>query len=174
MRKLFVFLLLVISSDIFSQISIDYPYKNQIFQRDNLNAADVSILGAVSKEATKVEYQLLQIINGVEQVGAWKLLDSNAIGGFYQAKLKISGGLYKLKVRSLRQSTLLDSTTLNRFGVGEVLILAGQSNAHGVERSAYESGTTNEMVFSANFSNVYEPTTKDSFTFLGTNNYNYP
>lgn len=174
MRKLFVFLLLFISSDILSQISIDYPYKNQIFQRDNFNVADVSILGAVSKEATKVEYQLLQIINGVEQIGAWKLLDSNAIGGFYQAKLKISGGLYKLKVRSLKQSTLLDSTTLNRFGVGEVLILAGQSNAHGVERTAYESGTTNEMVFSANFSNVYEPTTKDSFTFLGTNNYNYP
>ncbi len=156
-------------------MTIDYPYNNQIFQRDFANTADVSFLGKVPKEATKVEYQLISIQNGKESVGTWKLLDSVSIGGFFQGKLEFKGGLYKFKVRAKNNNnTLLDSTVLNRFGVGEVFIIAGQSNAQGVDRVAHTSGTDNEMVISANFSNYYTPTTTETFSFIGTNNLDFP
>lgn len=174
MRYLF-FVLVLFSVNLASgQISIDYPYQNQIFQRDQNNIATVSFLGKVSKEATKVEYQLVAIQNGIEQKSTWNILDSTAIGGFYQAKLDIPGGFYKFKVRSFNSNKLLDSTVLNRFGVGEVFIIAGQSNAQGVGRKEYPSGTKNEMVISANFSNYLEPDSLDTYTYIGKDSLNYP
>lgn len=155
-------------------MTVDYPYNNQILQRNSTNTATVSFLGKVAKEATLVEYQLVSVKNGKEELSSWQLLDSSAIGGFYQGKLEIKGGLYKFKVRSKNNTVLLDSAVLSRFGVGEVFIIAGQSNAQGIERSAYQSGTDNEMVIAANFSNVYEPKNDDKFTFTGINNYAYP
>lgn len=155
-------------------MTVDYPYNNQILQRNVTNAATVSFLGKVAKEATHVEYQLIPILNGKEGVSNWAILDSNAIGGFYQGKLAIKGGLYKFKVRSKNLTSVLDSAVLNRFGVGEVFIIAGQSNAQGVERELSSSGTENEMVISANFSNAFQPANGETFTYIGRDNLNFP
>lgn len=174
MRYLLFILVSLLANFANAQISIDYPYQNQVFQRDKNNLATVSFLGKTTKEATKVEYQLIPVLNGIEQKTTWKTLDSTAIGGFFQAKLTVSGGLYKFKVRSYNQSILLDSATLSRFGVGEVLVIAGQSNAQGVGRYDNKSGTANEMVIAANFSNYYVPNAGDSFSYIGKNNLTYP
>lgn len=174
MHRLLLIFLLFFSQLAFSQMSVDYPYNNQVFQRSFTNSAEVSFMGKVPQEATRVEYQLLSIQNGLEIASDWKLLDSVSIGGFYQGKLDVKGGLYKFKVRSKNNTIVLDSAVLNRFGVGEVYIIAGQSNAQGVDRTAYNAGTNNEMVFSANFSNYFEPTATEKFTFIGTNNLDFP
>jgi hypothetical protein len=174
MRKILLFILLFVGFRTLSQMSVDYPYNNQVFQRNFVNSAEVSFLGKVPKEANKVEYQLIAIDNGKEKSSAWKVLDTAAIGGFYQGKLDILGGLYKLKVRSLNKNIVLDSAVLNRFGVGEVYIIAGQSNAQGIERTYYESGTNNEMVITANFSSYYKPQEPDKFSFIGENNLDFP
>ncbi len=174
MRKILLFVLLITSFRAFSQMSVDYPYNNQVFQRNFVNSSDVSFLGKAPKEANRVEYQLITIENGLEKPSVWKVLDTAAIGGFYQGKLEVIGGLYKLKVRALNKSAVLDSAVLNRFGVGEVYIISGQSNAQGIDRSFYEAGTSNEMVITANFSNFYSPQGNEQFSFIGTNNLNFP
>lgn len=175
MRTLLLFFLLTISFGSLAQMTVDYPYNNQILQRNASNEAIVSFLGKVSKEATTVEYQLIPVVNGKEQSATnWKVLDSNAIGGFYQGKLAVKGGLYTCKVRSKNQTSVLDSAVLKRFGVGEVFIIAGQSNAQGVERELSISGTDNEMVIAANFSNVFQPANGETFTYIGRDNLNFP
>lgn len=173
MRKI-VFLLLFIWTKAFPQITVDYPYNNQVLQRDKTNFAEVSFLGKLPANSSKVEYKLIQILDSKELNSDWKVLDSVAIGGFYQGKLTLKGGWYKFKVRTFSNGIPSDSATLNRFGVGEVFIIAGQSNAQGVEREAFNSGTTNEMVISANFSNNATPTATDDFSYIGPNGKNFP
>jgi hypothetical protein len=81
----------------------------------------------------------------------WTLLDANPNAGIFQGKIDVSGGWYRMKVRSFLNNKIIDSTELNRVGVGENFLIAGQSNAQGTFRLPVEIGAEDDRVNCSNF-----------------------
>ncbi len=151
-RLLFLFGALF-SFGLSAQISISYPVNRQVFQRNNSNEASISILGNCSDKTELVQIKLEPVVAGQGTLVDWTNLDTKPTAGFYQGKLTAKGGWYTLKIRSLIGTSVKDSSTLSRVGVGENFIIAGQSNAQGVNRRAEEVGAKDDRVICANFFN---------------------
>lgn len=102
-------------------ITIQSPEDYRIFQRDGLNEADIAITGYWSGGGTyDVEAKL--------GVGAWETIDSDATGEFSGTLSGQSPG-QGLRVRLAGTNY---AGTLEHVGVGDVVVIAGQSNAEGL------------------------------------------
>jgi len=93
----------------------------QVFQRQSRELGNVLVTGRVRQESDRVEARLH---------GGWTVvpLDRNAhtFRGEFPAA---SGGFYELAVRAYRGDALVAEAAVPHVGVGEVFVIAGQSNA---------------------------------------------
>jgi hypothetical protein len=81
------------------------------------------------------------VANG--KLSKWRRLAATFAGGSFQATIKApAGGWYQLEVRAARHGEVVAQTAIEHLGVGEVFVVAGQSNAanHGEERQTSTSG----------------------------------
>lgn len=164
-----------LSVSLWAQINIQYPYMRQVFQRDNENKALVSIIGNCDTLADKVEAKIEVLHKGQGIEMPWQLLDASPKGGFFQGNLQVSGGWYRLKIRYFKAGILADSTQLDRFGVGEVFVIMGQSNAQGgADRLPQNSKALDDRVITANFSNVFQNASETQSDFPFVNNLDFP
>ena len=75
--------------------------------------------------------------------GEWRRLVATLTGTNFQAALAApAGGWYRLEVRALQGDRVLAGAAVEHVGVGEVFVVAGQSNAanHGAERQTPKTG----------------------------------
>lgn len=151
-RLIFLFGL-ICSFGLSAQISISYPVNRQVFQRNNANEASISILGNCTDKTEVVQIKLEPVVAGQGTLIDWTNLDTKPSAGFFQGKVIAKGGWYTLKIRALVGTSIKDSTTLSRVGVGENFIIAGQSNAQGTVRRPDEKGAKDDRVICANFYN---------------------
>ena len=114
---------------VFAELKIKYPTERAIFQRDKNNTATIYISGIYTRVIDRVEAKLTPI-NGGETV-EWTTIQSNLQGGSYSGSLQAKGGWYRLEVRGWKGDQLVDSRQIDRVGVGEVFMIAGQSNSQG-------------------------------------------
>lgn len=130
-------LLLVISlvfgavSSLWAQVSIMSPQARMVFQRNQQNEASVPISGICPVNATRVEARFEIIPGGGGSSTNWFQIDGNPQNGTFQGNLTARGGWYRLFVRVFAGSTNIGEAVLDRVGIGEVFIIAGQSNASG-------------------------------------------
>jgi len=159
-----------------AQLSINYPYNRQIFQRNNNNEAEFSVLGNCPSTASLIRYQLIPVQANQGTAIAWTDLDTNPIGGFYQGKIKAKGGWYSLKIKLISNGIDTDSITLSRVGVGENFIIAGQSNAQGTTKYPGDVGAVDDRVNSASFSNGVSTVSgsNDDFLPIPNGSFDYP
>jgi Secretion system C-terminal sorting domain/Carbohydrate esterase, sialic acid-specific acetylesterase len=150
---LFIFLLIGTSHFIFSQITISSPVIRQVFQRDLSNKANLTITGSYSQpmDAIQVKLTMVQANQGTNI--DWTTIVSNPLGGIFKGTLSVSGGWYKLEVRGTLAGRVVGNvSTIERVGVGEVFVIAGQSNAGGSSLfETNETGATDDRVNCANF-----------------------
>lgn len=133
----------------FAQISITFPMENAVFQRNLSNNATINIAGTYTSTITSAEAKLTNLINN--QVINWTTFTTNINGGIFHGSISnIPGGWYILEVRGKLDGNIVGTSTLNRVGVGEVFLIAGQSNAQGLEGDQGEAGSTDEKVLSHN------------------------
>ena len=98
-----------------------------------LGFADVSIVG----EFGEVKYEAWQfrIVPLKDAFGAgpeWARFEPKIEGGKLSALVRIpAGGWYRLEIRALRGETTVAAAAVEPIGVGEVLVVAGQSYAAG-------------------------------------------
>ncbi|RDB04658.1 hypothetical protein [Runella aurantiaca] len=113
------------------QIEVDFPKPNQIIQRNNTNQAVLRISGTCDSSAAAVEVNLIPIQGGTAQSDLFL-----ATNGKYLDSLWITGGDYRLEVKTILRyipssngTTPIYGTsrTVERVGVGEVLLLWGHS-----------------------------------------------
>lgn len=158
-----------------AQTQVVFPHNRQVFQRDDLNQAKISVLGNTSNKADKVQVSFVPVQQGQGKLIDWVVLDSRPIAGIFQGNVVVSGGWYRLKVRSFQGNVLIDSTELARVGVGENFLIAGQSNAGGSIRQAIEIGAKDDRVNCANFY-AHFPEYNSSIThrFIGTFSLEFP
>jgi hypothetical protein len=155
MFRLIILFGVLCSFGLSAQINISYPVNRQVFQRNNSNEASISVLGNCSDKTEVVQVKLEPVVAGQGTLINWTNLDTKPTAGFYQGKVIAKGGWYTLKIRSLIGTSVKDSTILARVGVGENFIIAGQSNAQGVNRRSEETGAADDRVICANFYNWY-------------------
>jgi hypothetical protein len=112
------------------------PQEYQVVQRDAKNVGTVRVqgtLGEPAKGADGFEYRL-----GVDgKPGEWQKLDATPKGGGFDTMVEVpAGGWYTLGVRATAKGRPVAEATVERVGVGEVFVVAGQSNSanHGAEK----------------------------------------
>lgn len=123
-------------------IGVSTPDSYQVFQRNGSNLSDMRIFGRYTGNATAIEASF----NG----GAYQTIDSVLTNGFYDGILTAqAAGQGDLVVRFTNNTSV--STTVPLVGVGDVFIVAGQSNAvgRGQNPQSYSHPTLKASVFRA-------------------------
>lgn len=155
-KLLLIFLLLSTSNLLFSQITISSPVLRQVFQRDLNNQALVTITGSYSQPIDTIQVRFTPVKIGQGELVDWKVIKSAPLGGLFKGSVIVKGGWYTMEVKGLLGGKIVGNvSTLSRVGVGEVFVIAGQSNASGSgERGVNETGSIDDRVNCADFTNV--------------------
>lgn len=124
-----------------SAIEITCPSERQVFQRDADGFAQVHVTGRAPEEMAGVGLRVR--LAGGRKIATVSLAtqDDPAPGRRFEAVVSVpSGGWYELEVGDPASGTDFASSAarVDRFGVGDVFVIAGQSNSsnYGEARSA--------------------------------------
>ena len=115
-------------------VVITSPADYQVFQRQTRDAGQVLVSGQVREECDRVEARLR---------GEWTRLPLDPDTHSFRSELPApSGGFYTLSVRAYRGEALLAERAVTHVGVGEVFVIAGQSNStnYGEEKQQTRTG----------------------------------
>lgn len=149
-------LLLLLSFVSIGQISITFPMEKAVFQRSVNNNATISIAGNYTSNISSVEARFINTQNS-QVIIDWTTFTTNINGGIFNGSISnVPGGWYILEIRAKLGSNVVANATLNRVGVGEVFLIAGQSNAQGLEGNQSEVGANDERVLSHNEVSWYD------------------
>lgn len=117
-----------------AQVSVVFPSERAVFQRDNFNRGSVPVTGLAAKEADKIEARLVPMVVNQGTQTEWQVIDSDLLAGTYSGKVTGEAGWYRLEVRALLGANVIALTSVDKIGIGEVFVIAGQSNAQGFLR----------------------------------------
>ena len=153
------FLLVVtsfLSFSSFGQISIEYPTDRSIFQRDKNNSATIYISGTYTKVVDKIEAKL-HSINSQGTDKDWYTIATNPGGGFFSGPLPdVKGGWYRMEVRAWKGDQVVGTYDVQHVGVGEVFMIAGQSNSQGYKNMGAQ-GSQDDRVNCIRYNNTDAP-----------------
>jgi Carbohydrate esterase, sialic acid-specific acetylesterase/Secretion system C-terminal sorting domain len=133
---------------VFSQIQITYPLNRMVFQRNATNSATIAITGYYQQGIDRVEARAVALQGGTTT--NWQVIKNNPQGGWYSGLLGLVGGWYQLEVRGMLGTNVVATATVQKFGVGEVFVVAGQSNAAG-QYNVGAVGAADDRVNCVNF-----------------------
>ncbi len=120
-----------------ASLELASPADFQVFQRTSAGRGSIRVAGSLSEVPVgkfTVEVQL----TGADADGAWRwAADAEADGGRFAGEFAApAGGWYQLNLRVVRDGLPVAETNVAHVGVGEVFVVAGQSNSanHGEEK----------------------------------------
>ena len=123
-----------------------------VFQRDLANSAQFPIAGTISKMVDKIEARLVPTQPNQGTITVWQEVGVSSKSGIFEGKIKGTGGWYQLEIRGLLDGKIVCTSLLNRVGIGEVFLVAGQSNSSGVPQENVK-GANDDRVNTFNFFN---------------------
>ena len=118
----------------YAQLRITSPVERSVYQREIGGEATISVTGNYAIAMDKIEVRAIPVIEGQGRPDkGWELLQENPTGGVFNGTLRLFGGWYTLVVRGSKNGQIVGQTAVvSRMGVGEVFVVAGQSNAQGI------------------------------------------
>ena len=129
-----IFLLLPVLTS--AQVQVSFPTSRAVFQRNGANQATIRVTGIYTTAVTRIEARLIAR-DGQGTSTDWQVIQPNPAGGTYSGDVTGLGGWYNLEVRGMNgDQPVGNATPVERVGIGEVFVIAGQSNAQGVHQSA--------------------------------------
>ena len=154
-RKILIGVLLLFSlaHGAFAQLTITFPATRAVFQRDNANQSTLYIGGTFSNCLDQVEARVVPRVAGQGTATGWTLIQIAPSGGQFYGNIAVAGGWYNLEVRGTLGGNVTGTSTVERVGVGEVFLVAGQSNATGGDGLPNGPSATDDRVNSVNFQN---------------------
>lgn len=121
---------------------VDSPLQHQVVQRNSQGAGEVTLHGLLGAEAAHADSLEVQVTIRNE-VHDWRQLEAKFANSKFAANLTLPvGGWHQLKLRALHQGRPIAESLITNVGVGEIFVVAGQSNSanHGEERQNVKSG----------------------------------
>lgn len=123
-------------------VALDSPQDYQVVQRNEKNVCTLRVRGKLGESARKAD--TLEYRVGTEgKPGEWRKLDAGVKDGRFEAAVEVdAGGWYRLEVRAAAGGKPVAQAGVEHVGVGEVFVIAGQSNSanHGAEKQATRTG----------------------------------
>ncbi len=113
----------------YAQLEITFPSDRAVVQRDKNNRGLLHIYGSFTTDAQRIEAKLTPIRGG--EVIDWTTIATDMPHGVFKGFLNATGGWYRLEVRGVLNDQVVFYSSVNRVGIGEVFLIAGQSNASG-------------------------------------------
>jgi len=136
-KILLIPILICFSNLIYSQIKLTSPQNRAVYQRNGFGFSAVTVAGSYDKQVDKIEARLIPIQAGQgtdTEFQDWKTIKTLPLNGNFNAVMSVKQGWYRLEVRgSLNGVIIGEVVSVDRMGVGEVFVIAGQSNAEGVD-----------------------------------------
>ena len=146
-------LICIITSAAFSQIKITSPTPQAVYQRDIKGEREITVTGTFTVPMEKIEVRAVSVVQGQGVDTPWMDLDVTPEGGVFSGKLELFQGWYTLEVRGVSDGKIVGRDVLSRVGVGEVFIIAGQSNAQGLKDYPGPGATDERVVYVSNYEN---------------------
>jgi hypothetical protein len=110
-------------------LTLSDPVGRMIYQRNDQNLASVKIQGTFSGTVDRIEARVVPRSGYGGTATDWTVVDASPTGGAFSSTLPVHGGWYDIEVRTVQGGTPVASAAMQRVGVGEVFITAGQSNS---------------------------------------------
>jgi len=136
------FLLVPLAALHSAELVLTAPLDYQVIQRSSLDKGMVRIAGELFDELTEDAVIEARLMIGKSQT-AWQKLNGKIAGRALETQLEgPAGGWHRLEVRVLLGGKPIAQTAVEHVGIGEVFVIAGQSNSanHGEEKLAPKSG----------------------------------
>lgn len=132
------------SFSVSAQLTITSPVTRMVFQRSQANQASILVTGTAPATTTTIDARFVPLAIGQGSVTAWTSLSLLSESRVFRGFVTVPAGWYRLDVRAIANGSVVAQASVNRVGVGEVFVVAGQSNAvGGFER---EPGATDDRV----------------------------
>jgi hypothetical protein len=139
-RRLFLVVLpLLLSPSLHAAFQLTSPLEHQVVQRSGKNRGILPIAGKGVAAGADLEARVV----GAARADGWRRLDTRFDGDSFQATLEVpAGGWFRLEVRATAPGKEPATSAIARVGVGEVFVVAGQSNSanHGEEKLETATG----------------------------------
>ncbi|QRR02572.1 T9SS type A sorting domain-containing protein [Dyadobacter sandarakinus] len=146
-------LILFTSSAVFSQIKITTPSYQAVYQRDITGQRTIPVTGTFTIPMDKVEVRAVPVVEGQGVETPWQDLQVAPAGGVFNGNITLYGGWYALEVRAIADGKVVGRDVLARVGVGEVFVIAGQSNAQGLKAYPGPSAVDDRVIYISNYEN---------------------
>lgn len=119
------------------------PREYQVFQRQSRYDGQVLVSGSVRPKCDKVEVRITGKSLKGELRGKWQRVPMAASTRAFNARIPVvPGGWYRVELRALDGNKVVAQAAVEKVGVGEVFVGAGQSNSTncGQEKTKQTSG----------------------------------
>jgi PKD repeat protein len=142
---------LLSASSLLAQIQISFPSNRIVFQRNSSGNGVIPINGQFFQVIDRVEARVVPVVSGQGQQTNWQTIQQNPQGGFFAGSITVQGGWYQLEVRGLLNNGVVATQQVSRVGVGEVFLIAGQSNGQGLNNYGATSANDDRVSCINNF-----------------------
>lgn len=127
-----------------TKISLSAPLDYQVFQRGTPKDGKITIAGSLEvPQGVSAPQVLLARVTGEGADGKWAPVVFDPQVPAFRAELSApAGGWYRFEIKAWTQGKAVAEAAVEHVGVGEVFIVAGQSNSanHGEEKLSSQSG----------------------------------
>jgi predicted esterase len=135
---------LLISGFAAETLQLVSPLDYQVFQRSTAAIGTMVIRGKSDRPINSTDTFEAKLIGAPMPFETWRSLSSSSQNqSEFEAKLDTpAGGWYELQVRLKRGEVTLAETHVDHIGIGEIFVIAGQSNSanHGEEKQQTKTG----------------------------------
>jgi hypothetical protein len=123
-------------------IEILSPHDYQVFQRQSASSGRVLIRGRVNSRDGAVQMRWSGTPAAGQLPDGWQVIVRDAAGSFAEELSVPAGGWYGLELRVIDKDRQVAMARIDHVGVGEVFVIAGQSNStnYGSEKQKPQSG----------------------------------
>lgn len=163
MKKTFLSLFLLVHTITFAQITLSFPVNRAVFQRNSSNTGMIPIAGTFQTRVERIDARLIPVKGG--NAIDWVTIAVNPNFGTFIGHVFAQAGWYKLEVRASRGGSVVGTSTIEKVGIGEVLIISGQSNAQGYESRGNPPANDDRVNCITNFYS-YGQTTEPPFPII--------
>lgn len=123
------------------------PLPYQVFQRHAKNAGRIVVGGTTTHGADKVQVRFRGTPLEGSLPDGWQTVELNQVNGTFSQSLELpAGGWFAMDLQLLREDQVIEEQTIEKFGIGEVFVGAGQSNS--TNSGEFKTQQTSGMVSS--------------------------